>query len=98
MINYLLLLLFTGICYAGFAQPCKYFPADCPETRSDPYGSPEDSVSRLDNPVIPIEVTMENRLRIKVTDWMNHVAAKEGWEVVQIPWRHGARGSRNLHN
>lgn len=84
MKHYLLLLLLTGAVYAGFAQPCKYFPADCPETRSDPFGSAEDSVSRLDNPVIPLEVTMENRLRTKVTDWMNRIAAKEGWEVAQL--------------
>jgi len=47
--KYCLLLLLAGLCYNGFAQPCKYFPADCPETRLDPYGSPEDSISRLDN-------------------------------------------------
>jgi hypothetical protein len=82
--KYMLLLVFAVACCSGFAQSCKYFPADCPETRADPYGSPEDSVSRLDNPVLPLEVTMENRLRTKVTDWMNRLAAKEGWEVVQL--------------
>jgi len=82
--KYMLLLAFAVVCYSGFAQSCKYFPADCPETRSDPYGSQEDSVSRLDNPVLPLEVTMENRLRTKVNDWMNRIAAKEGWEVVEL--------------
>jgi len=82
--NYCLLLLLTGMCYTGFTQSCKYFPADCPETRPDPYGSPEDSISRLDNPVIPQEITMENRLRNRVTEIMNRIAAKEGWEVVEL--------------
>ena len=82
--KYYLLLLFAGLCFNGFAQPCKYFPADCPETRSDPYGSPEDSISRLDNPVIPQEIRMENRLRNQLTEMMNRIAAKEGWEVAEL--------------
>ena len=66
------------------AQNCPYSPADCPITRQNPFGSPEDSAERLLNPVIPQEVTMENRLRAKTMEWMQRIAAKEGWEVFQL--------------
>jgi hypothetical protein len=79
-ILFLVLLAANG----AVAQNCSYAPADCPTTRSDPYGSPEDSISRLGNPVLPREITMENRLRVKLARLMERVAQKEGWEVVQL--------------
>lgn len=65
------------------AQPCPQFPAACPELRADP-GSAEDSISRLDNPVLPCEVAMENRLRHWTAALVHDIARKEGWEVTEI--------------
>jgi len=65
------------------AQPCPQFPATCPDLRDDP-GSADDSVSRLNNPVLPCEIAMENRLRHWAGALVNDIARKEGWDVAEI--------------
>jgi hypothetical protein len=61
-----------------FAQPCSYSPADCPSDRQ--LG---DSVSRMNNPVLPQEVHMEILLHDLLTDLMQTQADKKGWELHQ---------------
>ena len=66
------------------AQACKASPAICPPNGWENWGSPDDSVDHLNNPVLPREVGMENRLRQFTTRIMEGIAAKEGWEVTQV--------------
>jgi hypothetical protein len=72
--------------YAGSAsaQSCALFPAECPVNGADSYGSSDDSISRLDNPVIPEEITMENRLRHWMATTLGRIANNQGWQLVQI--------------
>ena len=71
------------------AQPCPQFPTSCPDLRADP-GSPDDSISRMGDPVLPCEVAMENRLRKWAAALVNDIAQKERWEVVEIDETLGA--------
>jgi hypothetical protein len=66
------------------AQSCALFPADCPVNGADSYGTEDDSTSRLGNPVIPQEITMENRLRRWMASMLGHMADNQGWQLVQI--------------
>jgi hypothetical protein len=66
------------------AQACKASPAICPTNGWENWGTPDDSVSHLDNPVLPQEVAMENRLRQFTTQIMARIASKEGWEMTQV--------------
>ena len=79
---------------AAQAQPCPQFPANCPDNTVTDRGSPDDSVARLLNPLIPQEVAMENRLRQWAQTLVNSIAQKEGWEVVEIA-DDAAAGYRN---
>lgn len=65
-------------------QSCKYLPADCPENGVEGYGTGDDSISRLSNPVLPQEITMENRLRRWTAGVMNRVAEKHHWQAYQL--------------
>lgn len=66
------------------AQECRFFPAECPVAGATDYGSAGDSVDRLANPVLPIEIAMENRLRTLATGLVRRIAAKEGWDYVLL--------------
>jgi len=66
------------------AQACKSSPAICPPNGWENWGTPEDSVDHLNNPVLPREVGMENRLRQFTTRIMEGIAAREGWELTQV--------------
>lgn len=81
---HLCILLLMGLVQTGLSQPCKYAPADCPVNGVDQYGTSDDSVARMENPVLPLEITMENRLRARATDIISHIAAKEGWEYAEL--------------
>lgn len=66
------------------AQGCPAWPADCPDRDYVNYDRAEDSAARMGNPVLPIEVSMELRLRQQVRQLMDRIAKQEGWEVAQI--------------
>jgi hypothetical protein len=72
--------LLTAISFGfSYAQPCTWFPADCPSDRQLP-----DSAERLVNPVIPSEISMEIRLHDFFTTWMQKEAEKKNWQVYQF--------------
>ena len=66
------------------AQSCSRAPADCPVNGADSYGTQDDSTGRLVNPIIPQEITMENRLRRWMAAHLESIAKTEGWQLVQI--------------
>ena len=66
------------------AQSCKYLPADCPVGGVEDFGTPDDSTSRLGNPVLPREITMENGLRRWTAALVNRIAESHGWQVYQV--------------
>jgi hypothetical protein len=74
---------FTCTLNRTFAQ-CSLIPADCPVNGADQYGSADDSTSRMGNPVLPQEITMENRLRRWTTDLIGRIASKEHWRFVEL--------------
>jgi hypothetical protein len=79
-------LLLTGLMLATprhLPAQCPLSPANCPDLRDNP-GSPDDSISRLSNPVLPCEITMENRLRQWAASVVNNIAAKEKWDASEI--------------
>ena len=79
-----LFILLMAAATGASAQACKFSPADCPVNGWDSWGTPDDSVEKLLNPVIPREVAMENRLRQWTTHVMKGIAEKEGWEVAEV--------------
>lgn len=79
---YLLLLALAGS--RTQAQECRFLPAECPVAGASDYGSPDDSVSRLGNPVLPLEIMMENHLRKEATGLVSRIAKKEGWDYVLL--------------
>jgi hypothetical protein len=79
------LLLLTGltcIMHLSASAQCPFSPADCPESAD--YGSADDSASRLGNPVLPLEITMENRLRLWTGDLIERIAAREHWRYAEL--------------
>ena len=66
------------------AQSCSRAPADCPVNGADGYGTEDDSISRLANPIIPQEITMENRLRRWMAAHLENIAKSQGWQLAQI--------------
>ena len=81
----LFLLFFCSAALRAHAQqPCSYLPADCPLNGVADYGTPDDSIARLNNPVIPREIVMENRLRRWTASLLGTVAAKQGWQLIQL--------------
>jgi len=66
------------------AQACKASPAICPPNGWENWGNADDSVDHLNNPVLPREVGMENRLRQFTTRIMEGIATREGWELTQV--------------
>ncbi|HVU57560.1 MAG TPA: hypothetical protein VHD83_21000 [Puia sp.] len=82
--SYLLTVLLTGLLVTtAHAQSCPQYPATCPDLRDNP-GSSDDSISRLDNSVLPCEIAMENRLRNWAAMLVNDIARKEKWDVAEI--------------
>jgi hypothetical protein len=77
----LLLVALFGVSLHSSAQ-CSASPADCPE--STDYGSADDSTSRMGNPLLPLEITMENRLRQWANDHMGRITEKEHWTYTEI--------------
>jgi hypothetical protein len=65
-------------------QPCSYLPADCPLNEVTDYGTANDSMARLNNPDIPREIVMENRLRGWTASLLGAVAARQGWPLIQL--------------
>lgn len=63
---------------------CDFRPAECPVPGADQYGSSDDSISRLGNPVLPREITMENRLRRWTADLMDRMTKKEHWRYTEL--------------
>jgi hypothetical protein len=66
------------------AQTCAEFPADCPDNGHENWGTRDDSISRLNNPVLPQEIVMENRLRNHTSDVIKKIAQKKGWAWNEI--------------
>ena len=84
-----LLLLPFGYTYAQ----CPYYPADCPDKDYPNADRAEDSIGKLDNPLVPQEIAMENRLHEFVAAIMTRLAEKEHWDAVEIT-EGGAPGFR----
>ena len=63
---------------------CAFRPADCPVPGADQYGTADDSTSRLGNPVLPLEITMENHLRTWSNDLLNRITAREHWKYTEL--------------
>lgn len=55
--------------FGGSCKECLYLP---------------DSAQRLGNPVLPKEVSMELHLRDNLTNMMQQIADKKGWEIYQL--------------
>lgn len=72
------------IYHAASAQSCQFRPADCPVNGADSYGTVDDSTGRLFNPVIPEEITMENKLRRWMSSLLGRIAGGQGWQLAQI--------------
>jgi len=85
----LLAVLFFIIRWPAAAQ-CSLTPAECPAVLSHPYGSPEDSASRMGNPLLPREITMENRLRRLATGIMDRITAREHWSYTVLSENYGS--------
>jgi hypothetical protein len=77
----LLLIVLVGTQLRSAAQ-CTYAPADCPESTG--YGSTDDSTNRMGNPVLPLEITMENRLRHWTAALIDRIASKEHWRYAEL--------------
>ncbi len=65
---------------SGFAQPCPIRPADCPDRDYANADLAEDSISRLHNPLVPEEVSMEFRLRGQTGEFVRRLAAEQHWQ------------------
>ena len=79
----LMLMFLTGMTTRTYAQ-CSFRPAECPISGADQYGSSDDSTGRLSNPVLPVEITMENRLRRWTTDLMDRITSREHWRYAEL--------------
>jgi len=66
------------------AQNCTAAPADCPDNGHDAWGTADDSVSRLGNPVLPLEIRMENQLRTFASNVISRIAQKQGWTWTEL--------------
>lgn len=77
----LFVILLLGIQPRAAAQ-CTLTPADCPEATD--YGSPDDSANRMGNPLLPLEITMENRLRQWSNDLIDRIAKREHWTYIEL--------------
>lgn len=64
------------------AAQCTLTPADCPEATD--YGSPDDSTNRMGNPLLPMEITLENRLRQWSNDLIDQIATREHWTYIEL--------------
>lgn len=84
----LAVLAFAGR-FPAMAQ-CSLTPAECPVVLSHPYGSPEDSAQRMGNPLLPREITMENRLRRLATEIMDRISAREHWSYSVLSEEYGS--------
>ncbi|HTR31298.1 MAG TPA: hypothetical protein VMH27_18630 [Puia sp.] len=75
-------------CLAGspfyLAAQCASRPADCPVAGADQYGTADDSTSRLGNPVLPREITMENNLRSWANRVLDRITASEHWKYAEL--------------
>ncbi|HEY4148205.1 MAG TPA: hypothetical protein VGM41_04720, partial [Chitinophagaceae bacterium] len=63
---------------------CVYLPADCP---SDDYVGKDrgaDSIDKLNNPVVPQEISMENRLRLLTGDIITKLVSGKDWQAVEL--------------
>ena len=78
----LLLAAMSFITHSRASAQCVFSPADCPE--STDYGSADDSSSRLANPVLPLEITLENHLRRWTGELIERIAAREHWRYVEL--------------
>lgn len=78
------LILFIGVLiqFGLQAQTCDKFPADCPETGN--IEATQDSMVCIGNWVAPQEITMQNRLRKFISEMMEGIAAKNGWQVYEL--------------
>lgn len=79
-------LITPNICIAQCAQ----YPADCPSDRQLP-----DSADRFGNPLIPEEVSMELRLHDFLTNSMQELAEKKGWDIFQYDETDGSGYLKN---
>ena len=66
----------------SFSQACDYFPADCPDDGW--IDGTKDSLSCIENDIVPQEVTMQNNLRRLVTSMMEEISKRKKWEVYEF--------------
>jgi hypothetical protein len=84
-----LVALSLTIRFSATAQ-CSLTPAECPATPRYPYGSAEDSASRMGNPLLPREITMENQLRSIATGIMDEITTREHWSYTVLSEEYGS--------
>jgi hypothetical protein len=65
---------------SAYAQPCPIRPADCPERNFANADLTEDSISRMHNPLVPEEVSMEFRLRWQTGEFVRQLASSQHWQ------------------
>src|SRR6185312_3209661 len=85
-------LLLAGLAFAlrlSATAQCALTPAECPADPRYPYGSAEDSARRMGNPLLPREITMENRCRLAATEIMDQIASKEHWSYIELSEENG---------
>ncbi|HXD76774.1 MAG TPA: hypothetical protein VN616_03145 [Puia sp.] len=80
----LLLFLFLAGAQLRLTAQCPLAPAECPVNGADQYGTADDSASRMSNPVLPLEIRFENRLRNWTNGVMDRITAKEHWTYTEI--------------
>lgn len=75
-----IVLLFVGLLILGHAgaQSCDNFPADCPDNGLE---SAQDSDVCINNMILPQEISMQHRLRDKLTALMNDISKRNKWQV-----------------
>jgi hypothetical protein len=73
-----LLIFYALVVNCAGAQPCQYFPADCPDNAKE---SANDSDVCITNMILPQEISMQRILREYITELMNEIARKNKWTV-----------------
>jgi hypothetical protein len=73
------------------AQACLNSPVECPVQYYLTVDHIEDSLSRLGNPVVPQELSMEYRLRAFTKDLVFRLAEREHWPELYFAGRRRRR-------
>lgn len=78
----LLVLLILFISGKLYSQSYPQWPADKPETEQ--IAQSQSRESRLEDLLLPQEITMQDRMRTLFTDMMQNASKKLGWQMVEL--------------